>query len=338
MRADVATLVAAGTVVCPSCRGLLEQLDGAVRCTACQRSYPLAEQVPVLLTDDSLFTTEQVLGRTETYYERKAAESRVKRRIRRSLPSLATDAGRPVVDRLLPRLCASGELGLVLGGGERVGSMEERVPAVRWLVSDVDLSYRPDLVADAQALPLTDGAASVVVAEMVLEHVIDPFTAAREMQRVCREGGLIVAAVPFCFPWHGVPFDFHRWTPTGLRAMFDWTEPVHLGPGQGPAGALAYMADALLVNMVTRRYARMALAAGSRLAFGWLKGLDERRSGPGPLVSAGSLTYVGRKLAAPVPRRLLVDQSWPSESSTALAAAKAAAASSQPANAPASRA
>jgi uncharacterized protein YbaR (Trm112 family) len=306
MRADVAALVAAGTVVCPSCRGRLETATIELSCGGCGSTFPVAAGVPVLLTDDSLFTADQVLSGTHTYYERKIRERPLKQRLRRSLPSLAGDASRVVVDDLLRSQCPAGALGLVLGGGERVQSMERRVPAVDWLVSDVDLGYGPDLVADAQATPLDDAVASVVVAEMVLEHVLDPVAAAREMQRVCREGGVIVATVPFCFPWHGIPYDFHRWTPSGLRAMFDWTEPLHLGAGQGPAGAVAYLADALVVNLARRRATRMALAFGSRFAFGWLKGLDRRRTDERTLVSAGSLTYVGRKLAAPLPRRDLI--------------------------------
>jgi SAM-dependent methyltransferase len=260
----------------------------------------------VLLTDESLFTSEEVLASRGTYYARKSRESARKQRIRRRLPSLATDRSRAVVDGILNAEAAPATLGLVLGGGERVGSMEERVPGTRWLVSDVDLSYGPGIVADATALPLADGRFDAVVAEMVLEHVVDPFRAAAEMQRVCKQGGLIVVTVPFCFPWHGIPLDFYRCTPSGLRALCDWTELVHLGPAQGPAGALAYLADGLLVNSSSRRFVRMGLAALSRFAFGWLKSLDrlgvER---PGAVVSSGSLTYVGRKTATRLTRARL---------------------------------
>lgn len=315
MPPDVRVLVDDGVVVCPACRGRLDRAEEAASCVICSRSYPLVDgTVPVLLTETSLFTAEDVIGRRHTHYRRKAGENRWKQRLRRSLPSLASDAGAATVEEILRRECAAGGLGVVVGGGERVGAMEARVPQVQWLVGDVDLSYGAHLVADAGALPIADGAADVVVAEMVLEHVPDPFLAAGELQRVVRDGGLVVVTVPFCFPWHGIPWDFHRFTPTGLRLLLDRTEVVHLGPGQGPAGAVAYLADALLVNASGRRFIRMALAFVSRFVFGWLKWLDRGRSGAGPLVSAGSLTYVGRKVVAPIPRRRLVaevEALWP---------------------------
>ncbi len=70
---------------------------------------------------------------------------------------------------------------------------------------------------------------------------------------------------------------------------------VHLAPAQGPAGALAYLADELLVNSSSRRYVRLGLAA-SRFLFGWLKCLDRvRPDRAGAIVSSGSLTYFGRR-------------------------------------------
>lgn len=47
------------------------------------------------------------------------------------------------------------------------------------------------VTGDVHALPFDDGTFDVVHAHQVLQHVADPVLALREMQRVCRPGGLV---------------------------------------------------------------------------------------------------------------------------------------------------
>jgi SAM-dependent methyltransferase len=69
----------------------------------------------------------------------------------------------------------------------------------------------------------------------VLEHVRDPFAAAREISRVTRPGGEIWIEVPFVQPYHpsGILHthggDFWRFTPEGLRELFPHFESVACG-------------------------------------------------------------------------------------------------------------
>lgn len=275
------------TVVCPVCHG---RLSADLACAACGYAGTVVDGIPVLLPPDSAFQ-----GKTTTYFAPKVAESLAKRRLRRSLPDLARDYDALATDDLVRRELRGGR-GLVVGAGERPGDIEVRFPGVRWLTTDVDGAFRPHLVADALALPVADASQDIVVAEMVLEHLMDPGRGAAELQRVCRPGGLILVKVPFCFPWHGIPIDFFRVTPSGVRALFRSTDLVHLGPCMGTFGALAYQLDSALVNLASGRTARRALVVASRLLFGWLKALD-RLAGPHVrwLVSPAGVTYVGRR-------------------------------------------
>lgn len=53
----------------------------------------------------------------------------------------------------------------------------------------------------------------------VLEHVSSPFIDLRMVRRMLVPGGLIIASVPFAFPYHPSPRDLWRFTPDGLRQL-----------------------------------------------------------------------------------------------------------------------
>jgi uncharacterized protein YbaR (Trm112 family)/SAM-dependent methyltransferase len=284
---------------CPECHGRLNlELPSAITCLACGASYPVVNGIPILLHKDSAFAPEQVVISRETYFASSVFENRLKRKIRRNLPSLATEYNSRDVDQLIHKELpaqSSPLSGLVIGTGEKAGAISERFPNVNWLMTDVDLSYRPQLIADTVGLPIADASFDIVIAEMVLEHVMNITQAALELQRVCKLGGLIVVKVPFCFPWHGVPVDFFRCTPSGLRALFRSSETVYLGKCMGAWGALAYQLDSLVVNATSIRYLRVGAAFFSRFLFGYLKWLDQLSSNKSCLITTAGITFVGRK-------------------------------------------
>ena len=76
---------------------------------------------------------------------------------------------------------------------------------------------RPDVFADAHALPFPDASFDAVVCLEVLEHVRDPARVLREIARILRPGGRAWLSMPFLYPLHDAPFDFQRFTEFGLR-------------------------------------------------------------------------------------------------------------------------
>jgi SAM-dependent methyltransferase len=76
---------------------------------------------------------------------------------------------------------------------------------------------RPDVFADAAALPIATASVDNVVCLEVLEHVEKPGLALAEFGRVLRDGGGLVITMPFMYPIHDAPYDFQRLTEHGLR-------------------------------------------------------------------------------------------------------------------------
>ena len=61
----------------------------------------------------------------------------------------------------------------------------------------------------------------VVICEQVLEHVRDPWAAARTLRSLCRPGGHLIVSTPFLIKIHDEPADYWRFTVAGLRLLLE---------------------------------------------------------------------------------------------------------------------
>jgi SAM-dependent methyltransferase len=117
--------------------------------------------------------------------------------------------------------------------------------------------YNCDCHQDVEAMTFPDGYFDAVICLEVLEHVADPFRAARELQRVCRPGGRLFVTVPFLTGYHGkgggsqshdaYP-DYWRFTHEGLGRLFSGLKDMEVLPLDGPLEfrVKAMKGDALL--------------------------------------------------------------------------------------------
>ena len=76
-----------------------------------------------------------------------------------------------------------------------------------------------DVVTDIESLPFATGTVDVVFASHVLEHVRDLVVALREIRRVLRPGGFLVAWVPYGWKHAENPFHVRVWTERTVRYL-----------------------------------------------------------------------------------------------------------------------
>jgi SAM-dependent methyltransferase len=77
-----------------------------------------------------------------------------------------------------------------------------------------------DIVGDGLNPPFKDGEFDTVVSTQVLEHVEKPWVMIAQIGRIIKSGGICIITAPFIVPFHADPYDFFRYTETGLTSMF----------------------------------------------------------------------------------------------------------------------
>lgn len=127
---------------------------------------------------------------------------------------------------------------------------------------DVPGNPRADVHGSIDSIPLEDGRFDVVLCLQVLEHVPDPAAAVRELRRVARPGGRVLASTHGVYPYHPNPHDLWRWTHEGLDNLFrtnaQWSS-VSVRPGAGTAATIA-MLVAHGLDLLAKRAHLRALA------------------------------------------------------------------------------
>lgn len=115
---------------------------------------------------------------------------------------------------------------------------------------------RPDVLADAASLPLSDASVDAVVLLEVLEHLARPRDALLEIARVLRPQGRLLLSMPFLYPIHDAPQDFQRYTEYGLRREL---EAAGFGIERLEASLGTAESAGLLVNLAIGGVAEEAL-------------------------------------------------------------------------------
>lgn len=97
-----------------------------------------------------------------------------------------------------------------------------------------------DLVTDLEQLPINANSCDGIMSIAVLEHVTDPRAHVAEMARILKPGGRVLCLIPFLQGYHASPYDFQRFTSSGMKHLFRDFEIVSVDPADGPTSALIW--------------------------------------------------------------------------------------------------
>lgn len=169
------------------------------------------------------------------------------------------------IDDILPR--EAGGTVLLLGCGDASERPYLRERGYRTVGLDVKPSGRPDLLADAHALPFGPGSFDGVLSMQVLEHLHSPWIAVEEISRILKSGGWFVGSVAFLKPYHGSFFHMtHDGVLTLLRDAGLETDHIH------GAQSLTYTMYDWLLPIPSRSWRRRLLGAVDGVLW-WLRSL-----------------------------------------------------------------
>lgn len=146
-----------------------------------------------------------------------------------------------------------------------------------------------DVLAVNEQLPFEENTFAAVISCAVLEHVKDPFAAAREIIRVTKPGGLIYADIPFLQPFHGYPSHYYNMTMEGAKNLFSGACRIRqqFVPQYGlPVWALTWFLNSYAAGLpdeIKRQFVQMRVAdlmgpAVSYLDHAWVKELSAQKN------------------------------------------------------------
>lgn len=112
-----------------------------------------------------------------------------------------------------------------------------------WWYINLDPNASPNIFADVTQTPFENKSVDCIVCTEVLEHLLDPQACVDEIHRLLRTSGVAFVSVPFFYPVHADPYDFHRFTEDGLRHLFTDFKSVEVYRMGGYMGTLGLFVE-----------------------------------------------------------------------------------------------
>ncbi|NQX86243.1 MAG: class I SAM-dependent methyltransferase [Flavobacteriaceae bacterium] len=242
----------------------------------CSNSYPTSNNIPIIIDEtESIFNINDIISKKPTAQDSNYRRKSLKNSIRQNLlPSLSKDFTLTKRYEKLAQTHINGKI-LIIGAGDKIEWYKSVFGQKSLLItSDIHSQFKPDIVFDSHQIPFANESFDLVIAGQVLEHTFKPWEVAKEIERVVKTSGNILIEVPFNFPYHSPPYDFFRFTFTGLRSLFTKCSLKEYEVAEGKASTIAVFNSQFLIESFSSRIIRMLMLFIGRILFGWIKYLD----------------------------------------------------------------
>lgn len=114
-----------------------------------------------------------------------------------------------------------------------------------------DVSYY-----DGNVFPLTAESFDFVFFIEVLEHVEEPEIFIKECRRVLKREGSLLFTAPFNYKFHYIPYDYYRYTPSGLARLLKNAgfKDIQIDPQGSDVTVACYKVLSIFYRLLTGRY------------------------------------------------------------------------------------
>lgn len=296
---------------CPICRSPLSTSADELRCAndECNGVFPIVQGIPILINEqNSVFGIEDFTNLRPTFFKR---EGKLLQTIRKAVPkisaSIKSEQNFQQMARLLLERTEAPKVLII--GGSILGHGAEHLldPRIELVESDVSHGPRAAMICDAHDIPFEAQTFDAVIAQAVLEHVVDPYRCVDEIHRVLKPNGYIYAETPFIQQVHGGRYDFTRFTHLGHRRLFRQFEEIDGGAACGPGMALAWSYQYFLLSFTRWKPARAAIRLFARFTAFYLKYFDYYLiDKAGTLDAASGYYFIGQKTGKVLSDRELI--------------------------------
>jgi SAM-dependent methyltransferase len=226
---------------CPACIEPLHSDAECLRCSLCLSTYPYNSSGKLKFASLEAQSIQDRLDRAKNALKRF-------RRIYGFLISVVSPVY-PTRDlrKFLNSRNLESEVVINLGSGS--SNVDDQV--VNFDIFEYD---SVDVLCSIDSLPLADNSVDAILNLAVLEHVPNPPRVVSEFNRVLKPGGQAFCFVPFIQGFHASPWDFQRYTSSGLRELFKDFDIIKI-KAVGPTSGLLW---------VFQEWLAIALSFGSK--------------------------------------------------------------------------
>ena len=290
-------------IVCPACKKSLEKVADGFQCIndICNAKYPVYNNIPILLNPANDLFEQQDFERQEDIFF-KTYNSGLTRFLKKIQPDITyNDVSETNYLDIAELLKDQKPIRILILGGSVDGIGIKHLKAMLDnddLLVETDVSYGPNttVICDAHEIPFKEESFDLIIAQAVLEHVLDPFLCVREMHRVLKDKGLIYAETPFMQQVHGGKYDFLRFTHLGHRRMFRQFNEINSGVVAGAGSALVWSLKYFLTSFANSKKVDRILSYGGTFLFFWIKYFDViLNRTKGTIDAASGFYFLGRK-------------------------------------------
>ena len=217
---------------CPNCLKPIERVQNEIICLSCGSKYEIRGDIPILLKEEEkkeIFNEYATEAGKETI-ARYGFSNKYVKKIKEFIANQGMHYGLNMDDMLKTMVTWNGRDTVALD----IGSGAKRIHE-KFINLNIDIFPYVDIVGSVYRLPFLDNSVDSIFCSAVLEHLLEPQKAMKEIIRVLKPGGYVLIGVPFLVAYHAYPIDQQRWTLDGLSYLCKDFQEVRKGIASGPS-------------------------------------------------------------------------------------------------------